>query len=98
MKKVKPKHLDRRANRDLLYWRHYAFRQRLIHRAAESDCQVIIQDERFTSMTCGKCGTRNTTLASSETFMCKVCDYGTHHDINGARNILLKALGCFPFT
>ncbi len=47
VKKDKPKHLNKRANRDLLCWRHYAFRQRLLHRAAETDCQVIIQDEKI---------------------------------------------------
>ncbi len=98
VRKDRPKHLNKRANRDLLCWRHYAFRQRLLHRAAESDCQVIVQDESYTSMTCGKCGTRNSTLGASETFLCKTCGYATHRDINGARNILLKALGCFPFA
>ncbi len=67
VKKDRPKHLNKRANRDLLCWRHYNFRQRLLHRATESDCHVVVQDESYTSMTCGKCGTRNSTLGASET-------------------------------
>ncbi|MES9883602.1 MAG: zinc ribbon domain-containing protein [Sedimenticola sp.] len=41
---------------------------------------------------------KNSTLGSNETFMCMACTYATHRDINGARNILLKALGGFPFA
>ena len=91
------KTLHPRARRDLLCWRHYAFRQRLLHRSLESECQLVIQNEAYTSKTCGLCGLRNKTLGSSETFICKSCQYETHRDINGARNILLKTLKTFPF-
>lgn len=87
-----------RARRDLLCWQHYKFRQKLLHRAKETDCEVIIQDESYTSQTCGKCGIKNKQLGSKETFNCNSCDYETHRDINGARNILLKTLKMFPFA
>ena len=90
------KNLHKRAKRDLLGWRHHAFRLRLQHRARGTPCQVIIQDESYTSMTCGNCDKRNRNLGSSETFKCPECHYEVHRDANGARNILRKTLKLFP--
>ena len=98
VKKDRPNHLSRRANRDLLCWRHYQFRQRLTNRVTMTDCQLVIQNEAYTSKKCGRCGQLNRSLGASETFICKSCDFETHRDINGARNILLKSLGMFPFS
>lgn len=98
VRKDKPKHLSRKSNRDLLCWQHYRFRERLLHRALDTECNVIVQDERYTSMTCGQCGMKNKQLGGSETFSCNNCNYKTHRDINGARNILLKYLEQFPFV
>ena len=90
--------LPRRAKRDLLCWQHYRFRQRLLHRVTGTDCQVIVQNEAYTSKKCGLCGVQNKKLGGSETFVCNSCGYETHRDINGARNILLKTLKMFPFA
>ena len=57
----------------------------------------MIQDESYTSMTCGNCGIRNKQLGGNETFYCEKCNFETHRDINGARNILLKYMNIFPF-
>ncbi|KAH3850879.1 hypothetical protein DPMN_093354 [Dreissena polymorpha] len=94
---VKKKHLSKRAKRDLLYWQHYRFRQRLTHRTTNTDCIFEVQNEAYTSMTCGVCGKLNKNLEKSETFYCDSCNYNTHRDVNGARNILLKSLNMFPF-
>ncbi len=48
--------LNKKATRDLLSWCHYRFRERLQHRVAGTDCNVVVQNESYTSMTCGKCG------------------------------------------
>ncbi|KAH3717683.1 hypothetical protein DPMN_060478 [Dreissena polymorpha] len=94
---VKKKHLSKRAKRDLLYWQHYRFRQRLINRTTNTGCVLDVQDEAYTSKTCGMCSTINESLEKSETFNCDNCKYNTHRDVNGARNILLKSLSMFPF-
>jgi transposase len=97
VRKDRPNHLAKRANRDLLCWSHFRFRQRLLHRANGTSCNIVVQDEAYTSKTCGICGTKNNTLGSSETFKCEKCIFETHRDVNGARNILLKSLKQFPF-
>ncbi|KAH3753320.1 hypothetical protein DPMN_187955 [Dreissena polymorpha] len=97
VKTDRPKPLSPRAKRDLLYWQHYRFRQRLTHRTTNTECILDVQNEAYTSKTCGVCGTINKNLEKSETFFCDQCKYNTHRDVNGARNILLKSLRMFPF-
>ena len=97
VKKDRLNHLSKKSNRELLCWSHYQFRQRLLNRAAGTDCNVIIQNESYTSQTCGRCGYRNKNLGSSLTYECPKCNYETHRDVNGARNILLKSLDLFTF-
>ena len=89
--------IGKRAKRDLLCWQHFKFRMRIMHRSRDTNCFVHIQDESYTSKTCGMCGILNNKLGSSETFICSKCGYETHRDVNGARNILLKSFGLFPF-
>ena len=98
VKKDRPNPLNSKSNRQLLCWRHYQFRQRLLNRAVGTDCNVIIQDEAYTSKTCGRCGNINENLGSSLTYKCSKCQYETHRDVNGARNILLKSLDMFSFS
>lgn len=88
--KTKKKGLPKKANRDLIEWRHNEFKKRLIDRAKGSGCKVVIQDEAYTSKTCGRCGRMKDNLGSAETFVCDTCRYETHRDVNGARNILRK--------
>ena len=44
------------------------------------------------SKTCGKCGNINDKLGSKESWKCPVCAHEHDRDVNGARNILLRAL------
>ena len=96
-RKDRPNPLHRKSNRELLCWRHYQFRERLLNRAVGTDCNVIIQNEAYTSKTCGQCSYRNN-IGSSVTYECSRCKYETHRDVNGARNILLRSLDMFPFN
>ncbi len=89
-----------RMRKNMRLWAHYRFREYLLHKAREVEgCKVAVQDEKFTSQTCGLCGTRNRQLGSSKIFHCvnTECHYVTDRDVNGARNILRKHLDCFNF-
>ncbi len=79
------------------FWSHEKFVNLLQFKAREVlGCRVIIQDESWTSKTCGLCGTVKRDLGASKWFSCQNCHYETNRDVNGARNILQKYLGVFP--
>ncbi|TAF51588.1 MAG: transposase [Oscillatoriales cyanobacterium] len=59
---------------------HYSFQQMLKHQAV------------YTSKTCSKCGHIHTKLGGSKKFKCPECGHTLDRDLNGAFNILLKAL------
>ena len=82
-------------NRALYLWSHDRFCVLLKHRSLGEKCKVIVQDEMWTSKTCGKCGKRNHKLGKNDVFRCDRCNYQTNRDVNGARNILRKTLGIF---
>jgi putative transposase len=84
--------LTKRSTRAMLTWSHYAFRQRLVSKAEEYGTQVILCDESYTSKTCGRCGALHFGLGGRKTFHCPHCGATCDRDVNGARNILLRAL------
>ena len=86
--------LPKKSKRDLLMMRLYDFKEKLKIRAKNTPCQVVIQDESYTSKTCGRCNHRNK-IGVAKVFECKFCDYATDRDVNGARNILRKTLNIF---
>lgn len=70
---------------------HFQFRERLISKAEEYNCHVVVQDESYTTKTCGGCGLLND-VGKKHEFKCSGCSVKWNRDINGARNILLKYL------
>ena len=84
-------------NRWLRLYRHFDFRTKLLARIEGEGrhIRVEITDERYTSKTCGVCKKLHDRLGASETFHCPHCNFSCHRDVNGARNILLRALGLF---
>ena len=80
--------------RNMLNWRHYAFRQLLIAKAREvPGVNVLEVGEAYTSKTCGVCGKTNRALGSSKTFTCSQCHVRLDRDANGARNLFLRNMG-----
>jgi putative transposase len=71
---------------------HYKFKQTLKHQAAKYGCVVVDVTEEYTSKTCSKCGHIHTKLGGNKCFTCPSCGHKLHRDLNGAFNILLKAL------
>lgn len=87
--------LKSKVARSMMTWSHYKFRERLIHKASEYNVKVIICREDYTSKTCTKCGQLNN-IGNRKWLKCPSCELEIDRDINGARNILLRALGDTP--
>ena len=68
---------------------HYRFRQYLIHKGKEHDCEVIVGTEEYTSMTCGKCGKLSKNY-KGRTKICTHCKHELNRDLVGARNYAIK--------
>ena len=75
--------------------RLYVFKQRLQYKCNVLNIGYKEVDEAYTSKTCTKCGCENE-KTSSKTFKCVLCKYVIDRDINGARNIMLKAVPKLP--
>jgi putative transposase len=84
--------LSTKTARKLVTWSHYRFKQTLKHQAAKYGCVVVDVTEEYTSKTCSKCGHVHTKLGGNKQFVCPSCGHTIGRDINGAFNILLKAL------
>jgi putative transposase len=74
--------------RAMLTWSHYAFKVRLKNKALERDCVVVDVCEAYTSKTMPDGSLK--ALGGAEKF--KWNGQWIDRDINGARNILLRAL------
>ncbi|MEQ9551166.1 MAG: transposase [Coleofasciculus sp. G3-WIS-01] len=84
--------LNTKTARKLVTWSHYRFKMALKHQAAKYGCVVVDVTEEYTSKTCSKCGHIHTKLGGNKKFTCPSCGHTIARDINGAFNILLKAL------
>ena len=77
--------------RALMNWSHYTFRQVLKAKAAETGTKVVVMTEEYTTVTCGHCGHVRSKFGG-KTFCCPQCGMTCDRDVNGARNILIKAI------
>lgn len=85
--------INSKTARSMCTWSHYAFRQRLLHKAELFPWVKIVEcDEAYTSKTCGSCGFIHNKLGGSKTFKCPSCGYRADRDISAARNILIRYL------
>lgn len=80
----------------MLAWRHYGFKQFLLHKASQyQDVKVIICNESYTSKTCSRCGAINEKLGGLKKWKCAACHQFWERDFNAARNIYLRVLTLF---
>lgn len=92
-RKGRRRRLRRKTVRALQNWKHYQFRQRLIHTAETTmNTHVILCSEEYTSKTCSQCGYLYRGLGSKKTFSCPSCHSIMDRDVNAAKNILLKCV------
>jgi putative transposase len=88
------KGMPKKSKDDLHMWQLYDFKTKLLHRFSGLDQrEVVIQDERYTSKTCGLCDNVKHDLGAAKRYICDKCGYDVDRDVNGARNILGRSLG-----
>lgn len=87
-KKSKLRPISKRMISDLS---HFTFKMRLAASSSEFS-KVLICNEAYTSKTCTRCGFIKNNLGGNKTYKCDACGLVIDRDVNGARNILLRAL------
>ncbi len=92
MVKKGKRRLTTKTARAMVTLSHYKFKQTLKHQAAKHGCIVVNVTEEWTSKTCSKCGHIHRKLGGNKCFTCPDCGHKLDRDLNGAFNILLKAL------
>ncbi len=72
------------------YWK---LTKMIEYKGKEKGIQVVKVNERDTSKTCHKCGSKNTSRPTQGRFDCKTCGLENYNaDLNGAKNILQRFL------
>jgi len=84
--------LNRSTKRQMCDLSHYKFRMRLLYKAKQNGSSVMVCTEEYTSKTCTACGVIHAKLEGNKIFKCPSCKIVVDRDINGARNIMIKAL------
>lgn len=98
---------ETKTSRRIHSWSLAQLKSFIEYKAEERGCTVVAVDPRHTSQTCSCCGhvARNN-RRSRDRFVCRVCGFELHADLNAARNIAAKyhaqsgtsALGGSPST
>ncbi|NEQ41531.1 MAG: transposase [Okeania sp. SIO3I5] len=90
--------INRKSVRNMLTWSHGKFASHIEQMAARQGVLVVRCNEAYTSKTCTNCGHVHHNLGGSKIYKCPQCGHRIARDINGARNIMLRALQATAFT
>ena len=82
---------SRRSKRKVASFPFYKLTQFIRYKAAWKGVRVLEISEAYTSVTCSRCGTTGVRVRGL--FRCPECGLDLNADVNGARNILKRALG-----
>lgn len=82
--------------RQMLSWRHYAFRLRLMQCAEREGVNVYVRGEEYTTKSCTSCFALKNNIGGAKTYKCDHCKVVIDRDLNGARNIFLKNVIVMP--
>ena len=83
----------RKANRKVNSMPSHKLKEYIKYKALERGIAVIEVPEYNTSKQCSRCGSMRTERPSQGAFICKDCGYQVNADVNGAKNILKRAVG-----
>jgi transposase len=90
MIKKSERSISNKSVRQMISWRNFTLKQRLIERCKEKGVQLIQCTEEYTSKTCTNCGHIDKNLKDKKIYSCKQCNLVIDRDLNAARNIFIK--------
>ena len=90
---VRKNHKGKKANRKVNSMPFYRLKEYIKYKALERGILVIEVPEFNTSKQCSRCGSLRTKRPSQGVFICEDCGYQINADVNGAKNILKRAVG-----
>ena len=77
--------------RQMLCWRHYTFRRRLIDKVKLlQDTRVHVRGEEYTTKSCTNCLQLHHKIGGNKRFNCPHCLICVDRDVTGSRNIFMK--------
>ena len=76
--------------REMMTLAHGKFLEKLKNKAESKGVNVIIVDEKYTTMTCGRCHRRKYNIKAAKEWICNNCSWHHGRDSNAARNIGFK--------
>jgi putative transposase len=80
-----------KTSRRIHSWSFTQLKSFIAYKAEERGCTVVAVDPRHTSQACSCCGhTARNNRRSRGRFVCRVCAFELHADLNAARNIAAK--------
>ena len=80
--------ISKKTVQQLLSFSHSNFRERLIHKGGN---RIITEEEEYTTVTCGVCGSYNF-VGASKTYKCHTCQFECDRDNNSSRLIDIKGI------
>ena len=95
LKGIRQRAKGKRMNRIVSGMPYYKLTQFIKYKAAWDGVAVIVIPEAYTSKVCHRCGCAGSRPYQG-LFLCHSCDLRYSADLNGARNILKRALGYIP--
>ena len=77
--------------RQMLCWRHYTFRRRLLDKVKLlTDTRVFVRGEEYTTKACTNCLQLHHKIGGNKLFKCPQCFIVVDRDVSGSRNIFIK--------
>jgi len=93
LKSIRNKKKGRKANRKVNSMPSHKLKEYIRYKALERGILVVEVPEFNTSKQCSRCGSMRTERPSQGVFICSDCGYQVNADVNGAKNILKRAMG-----
>jgi putative transposase len=81
--------ISKNSVRQLISWRHYEFRQRLISSASRTNVHIHVIGEEYSTQACGNCQNLDKNVGGKEIYKCRHCGIKLDRDLNGSRNIFI---------